>query len=128
MTGSRAGSIMTFAQVAQMIDEKFGVKPSVSTIWRWAKKGIGGKVLETIRIGRWYRTTPEAVERFLEQLSQGECQMSDGTAQTHHEPAIASARSQRAEADGIIRDSLAETKERLQQYRIARKCQEGGDA
>ena len=42
---------------------------SRATIYRWAQSGIGGVVLETIRVGGSRCTTREALQRFFEELS-----------------------------------------------------------
>ena len=68
MEESSSTDAITFSEAAAMIGRKYGLKPSVSTLWRWVRKGVGGELLEAIRIGRRYRTTPEAVERFLKSL------------------------------------------------------------
>lgn len=41
-------------------------KPAPSTCWRWAKRGLGGVHLETIKVGSRIFTSRQAVTRFLE--------------------------------------------------------------
>jgi uncharacterized protein DUF1580 len=46
-----------------------GKRPHVSTLFRWAERGIKGVRLETIRIGGRVCTSREALHRFFERLS-----------------------------------------------------------
>ena len=43
-----------------------GKRPNVSTLYRWAKQGIKGIRLETIRVGGTLCTSTQAVQRFIE--------------------------------------------------------------
>ena len=45
-------------------------KPHVSTLFRWAQKGVRGIRLETIQIGGTRCTSLEALQRFFDQLTQ----------------------------------------------------------
>ena len=56
---------ISLSEAALLIGRIHGQKPSYTTLWRWAKKGLNGHILETIRIGRTFRTTPAAIDRFL---------------------------------------------------------------
>lgn len=38
---------------------------SISTVWRWAERGIKGIRLETVRIGRKKMTSRQAISRFI---------------------------------------------------------------
>ncbi len=44
-------------------------RPSISTLMRWASKGIRGVVLETVLIGGRRYTSVEAIGRFVRRLS-----------------------------------------------------------
>ena len=44
----------------------------ISTLCRWAKRGVRGVVLETLRIGGTRYTSLEALQRFFERQSAGE--------------------------------------------------------
>ena len=46
-----------------------GKRPHVSTIFRWALRGVRGIRLETIRIGGTLCTSEEALVRFFQRLS-----------------------------------------------------------
>ena len=51
-------------ELAGRLPQINGRRPSVSTLWRWCLKGIGGIRLEHIRRGRVIATSVEAVSRF----------------------------------------------------------------
>ncbi len=61
-------SALTLTQAAALIGSHTGRRPSASTCWRWALRGIRGKKLEVIRIGGLYYTTRGMVEAFLNDL------------------------------------------------------------
>jgi hypothetical protein len=42
----------------------------VSTLYRWAKRGVGGVLLETWPVGNLLCTTDAAVDRFIEAIKQ----------------------------------------------------------
>lgn len=46
-----------------------GRHPHLSAIYRWVRKGIGGVVLESVRIGGVSYTSLEALQRFAERLT-----------------------------------------------------------
>lgn len=46
-----------------------GKRPSVSTLWRWCRRGLYGVRLEHTRIGRNIATSREAMGRFLGTLA-----------------------------------------------------------
>src|SRR6185295_13684213 len=46
-----------------------GGRLDISTLRRWASRGIRGAILETVRLGGSVYTTEEAVERFVCALS-----------------------------------------------------------
>jgi hypothetical protein len=47
-------------------------RPSPSTLWRWALRGVRGIVLESIVIGGRRYTSREAVDRFMSRLNESE--------------------------------------------------------
>ena len=61
--------ILTLRQAAVLIGRYTGWKPSVSTCWRWALKGVRGSKLPAVRIGGKVYTTEFAVTSFLVTLS-----------------------------------------------------------
>ena len=56
---------LTFPKAAEFMWHRYGVRPSVGTLYRWATRGVGGVRLESLRIGRRFRTTQGAIENFV---------------------------------------------------------------
>lgn len=70
MTGKRFNEpVMTLVEAAGWLEQRFGRRPNVATIWRWATKGLRGVRLRTISLGRYRYTTQSALERFIEDTS-----------------------------------------------------------
>lgn len=61
--------VMTFVEAAGWLERRFGRRPNVATIWRWAIKGIRGVRLRTISLGRYRYTSESALERFITETS-----------------------------------------------------------
>jgi len=61
--------VLTFTEAAGWLERRFGRRPNVATIWRWAIKGLRGVRLQTISLGRYRYTTERAIERFIDQTS-----------------------------------------------------------
>lgn len=71
--------LLTLKQAAKIVSEKFpdrqkgkneiGKGVSCSTLFRWAKKGVGGVRLETVRVGRTIGTSRPALSRFFKKLA-----------------------------------------------------------
>jgi Protein of unknown function (DUF1580) len=55
-------------------------RPHLSTIWRWATRGVRGHKLETLVIGGRRYTTPGRISAFLARLNRGEAKSSSTTA------------------------------------------------
>lgn len=62
--------VMTFTEAAKTLPKINGRTPHCSTIWRWARRGLGGVHLETRKIGGRFVTSKEALERFTKQLAE----------------------------------------------------------
>lgn len=62
--------VVTFTEATAIIPKFNGRKMHASSLWRWARKGVRGVRLETLRLGGRYVTTVEAIERFAKTLSQ----------------------------------------------------------
>jgi len=62
--------VMTLGEAAGWLERRFGRRPNVASIWRWATKGIKGVRLATIALGRRRFTTVDALERFIAETSQ----------------------------------------------------------
>jgi len=58
-------TLITLSDVANHLPKRRGRKVHYSTIFRWAKKGVRGRILETMLIGGIRYTTLEALARFL---------------------------------------------------------------
>ena len=65
LSGLQPESRLTLTEVAVIIGSQTGRRPSSSTCWRWALKGVRGKKLDVIRIGGTLYTTLASVEAFL---------------------------------------------------------------
>jgi len=61
--------VMTLVEAAGWLERRFGRRPNVATIWRWAIKGLRGVRLQTIALGRYRYTTERAIEQFIDQTS-----------------------------------------------------------
>lgn len=59
---------LTLSEAAARLGEG-GRRPSVCTIWRWARKGCRGVRLEYARFGREIRVTPDALAAFGRHLA-----------------------------------------------------------
>lgn len=70
--------LLSFSQIAETLQEKTGQPYSAVTVWRWARRGLRGITLETIKIGGRFMSSLEAVERFSRRLAaipvDGECE------------------------------------------------------
>lgn len=63
---------LTMAEAAKHLPRRSGGKhPHPSTLFRWAKQGVRGVKLETIRVGVSLCTSKEAIQRFCNALSDG---------------------------------------------------------
>lgn len=70
VAGTQFGEpVMTLTEAAGWLERRFGRRPSVASIWRWATKGIKGVRLATIALGRFRYTTEGALERFVTETS-----------------------------------------------------------
>jgi hypothetical protein len=56
-----------------------GKRPAVSTLFRWAQRGIRGVRLETLQVGGTKCTSLEALQRFFDRLTRGEDSASQPT-------------------------------------------------
>lgn len=120
MAGQQGREVITLTEAADMIGRNYGLKPSVATVWRWAKKGLCGHRLATIRIGRRYRTTTTAVRDFVERLSEGGHKPVDSQA-AERSPVDTFTKAEIAEAHRQRDREVDEAKQRLRQYRSAPK-------
>jgi hypothetical protein len=70
--------VMTLAEAAGWLERRFGRRPNVASIWRWATKGVKGVRLATISLGRFRYTTETALQQFLAGTSRGDAGRDDG--------------------------------------------------
>jgi len=68
-----------------------GRKLSLSTLYRWANRGLRGVRLETIQVGGTVCTSREALQRFFQRLSTPDEQFSAPTKRTDQATADAEA-------------------------------------
>ena len=47
------------------VPEEIPGRVDVSTVWRWAQRGVGGIKLETVKIGGKKLTSRQALSRFI---------------------------------------------------------------
>lgn len=62
-------NLISLQEAAKLVPGRDGGHVCYETIRKWAKFGIRGVKLETLPIGGRLRTTPEAMQRFFEQLA-----------------------------------------------------------
>lgn len=62
--------VLTLLEVTKALPSFNGKRLHVSSVWRWARRGVKGVKLETRRIGARYVTSMEALERFTKALSE----------------------------------------------------------
>ncbi|MEM6468257.1 MAG: DUF1580 domain-containing protein [Planctomycetota bacterium] len=60
--------LLSLAQATREIP----TRPNVSTVWRWAKRGIRGVRLETVKVGGKQMTSVQALTRFLQATNRKE--------------------------------------------------------
>ncbi len=67
-----AENVMSLSEAAKsnaLPRRRRGRRPNVSTLYRWARKGCNGVVLETIRVGGTLCTSLQAIQRFAVRLT-----------------------------------------------------------
>ena len=63
-------SVLSLTEAATKLPHRrAGRRPHVSTLYRWASRGLRGNHLETIQIGGTRCTSVEALQRFFDRLS-----------------------------------------------------------
>jgi hypothetical protein len=95
-------NLLTLAQAANSLPGR----PSASSLWRWARRGINGVKLEYLRVGRKIFVTPVALNRFFQNLAAADQPISHGNPkQKQHIPTERAAAIQQAtkalQHDGI---------------------------
>lgn len=65
-------TVFTFAEAAKRLPKRRQGRPvHVATIHRWAKAGVRGVRLESLRLGGGLVTSAEALQRFCDRLTAG---------------------------------------------------------
>ena len=62
--------VMSLREAAKSMPTIDGKQVHLSTIWRWARKGLNGVRLEYVRVGRRVCTSREAMNRFVNALAE----------------------------------------------------------
>lgn len=62
-------TLVTLTEAARSLPGRSGRRLHVSTLYRWATRGIRGFTLETIQVGGTKCTSGEALQRFFEMLT-----------------------------------------------------------
>jgi len=72
MIDIRSEMIVTLRTAARRLPRRRrGRRTHVSTLHRWARRGLGGVRLETLKVGGATCTSVEALQRFFDRLSGG---------------------------------------------------------
>lgn len=69
-------NLLSLTDAARALPAIDGRRPHVSTLWRWAKKGVRGVRLEHVRLGHRICTSREALNRFAQRLAEVDDQQS----------------------------------------------------
>lgn len=62
-------SLLSLTEATKALPRVNGKRPSISTLWRWCRRGLRGVRLEYIRVGRGIATSHEALNRFFNSLA-----------------------------------------------------------
>lgn len=62
-------TLLTLADAAKELPRRGGRKIHMSTVWRWANRGLKGIKLESIQLGGSTWTSREALQRYADRLS-----------------------------------------------------------
>ncbi len=64
-------TLLTFSQAAKRLPQfDGGRRPCPATVWRWARHGVRGIILESRLFGGRYVTSIEALDRFSKALAE----------------------------------------------------------
>lgn len=62
--------LLTMGEARKVVASKTGRRMDISSLWRWAVRGVRGIKLEHIRVGRELRTSRQALDRFYRRLAE----------------------------------------------------------
>jgi len=63
-------SVLPLTEVAALLPRRSGKKVHIATLYRWTVDGCRGVVLESIQVGSTRCSSREALQRFVNQLSE----------------------------------------------------------
>lgn len=66
----QAETLVRLAEAAKHLPKTGGKSIHRATLWRWATTGVGGVILQTIKIGGATFTSLEALQRFVNECSE----------------------------------------------------------
>lgn len=69
MIDTREEKLIPLTAAARIVPGRTGNGCHVATVWRWAERGVGGKRLETVKVGGQRYTSEEALSRFIAECS-----------------------------------------------------------
>ena len=70
MIDARSEELVSLREAARLLPRRRGDRrPHIATLYRWAKHGLRGVVLETLQVGGTLCTSREALQRFFESLT-----------------------------------------------------------
>ena len=58
-------AVFHIAEVPSRVADKFGFRPSTSSVWRWVLKGVNGRRLATLKVGNGRFTSDVALHKFF---------------------------------------------------------------
>lgn len=62
-------ALVSLTEATKLLPPLNGRRPSISSLWRWCRRGVRGVKLEYVRVGRSLATSREALNRFFEALA-----------------------------------------------------------
>jgi hypothetical protein len=66
---TQAESLLSLTEATKALPRVNGKRPSISTLWRWCRRGLRGVRLEYVRVGRGIATSRDALNRFFNALA-----------------------------------------------------------
>ena len=61
--------VICLREAAEWLPKRSGKRPHIATLYRWAKHGVRGVRLETVKVGGRVCTSVEALGRFIEETN-----------------------------------------------------------
>jgi len=89
-------TILSLRDATREVPPLDGKKVHISTLWRWARKGVRGVKLEYIQLGHRVATSREAIDRFFAALVAVEPEPTERPRPVHVSKTRTSASRQRA--------------------------------